>query len=170
MFIEWIRDHKKLSAIIAVGLILVVGGIIFLISTLSSPETEEKEFSPNTVSVSNLNILYDHFSDYTIGYVLNALYTAVSVDQSMKNGSIVSENIQPATTATDEELYPGTGAGDYTVTVKDNAISTVDDAWGTWEVFTITTNDGRSFKVSVGVTPKNRDNDIGYTQISVIKQ
>lgn len=170
MIYEWIRNHKKLAALIGAGVVLLLGIVIaVIVNLIQNPNPHEEEEKPVGVSVSNLTILYDHFSDYDIGYVFNALNKALLLDQSMKNGSPASENSTPAINATDDQLYPSANEGNYTLTVKDGVVKEFEDTWGTWKTFTVTAADNRSFKVDVAIGAHNREKDVNYTPITITK-
>lgn len=170
MISEWIRNHKKLTIAIGVGILLLFALIIVLISNLlNNPYHGEEEHHKEVVTVSNIELLYDYFSDYTIGYITSALQTAVNTNMSMKNGSPVSENKEPATEATNEELYPFTETGDHTITIKADSFDYFEDDWGMWNTFTVTTDRNQTFKVDVALGAHSRDNDVGYTKITITK-
>lgn len=170
MIIDWIRDNKKLALAVGLGSLLILVLIVSLIGfLLTRDHSEEEPAMTASVTVSNVDVLYSYFSDYTIGYVLNALNAALVSDQSMVNGSLASDNKTPPVDAINEELYPTTNQGNYSMSVKDNKVSDFEDNWGLWKTFTVTTSDNRSFKVDVGLGAHNRVNDVGYTKISVTK-
>ncbi len=171
MLYEWIRDHKKLALLIGAGSLILLLVIIALLTHFfegDNPAHEEPEMKA-TVIVSNVDILYNSFSDYTIGYILNAINAALAKDMSMKNGSPANEDKIPAVDSINEELYPAVDKGGYLLTIKNNTVSDFSDDWGIWKTFTIVVNDGRSFKVDVALGAHNRNNDVGYTKISVTK-
>jgi|GEM_PF-3672284 len=170
MIIDWIRNHKKQALAIGLGALVILTILVGLIVKLLVPDASHEEPEARaSVIVTDVDALYNYFSDYTIGYVLNALNAALVSDQSMANGSPASEKKIPAADATNDELYPTINEGDYTITIKDNKVTDLEDDWGMWETFTITTNDNRSFKVDVAIGAHNRDNDVGYTKISITK-
>jgi len=167
MINEWISTHKKQATIIAVAALIALSIVVGLLSWLFGGSKEEEE-ALASVRVSDISVLYDNFSDYTIGYVLNAIDTSLTKNESMKDGQTAGAK-EPSADATDEQLYPGTHTGDFVITIKDNKVSETEDSWGSWKTFTITVNDGRLFKVDVGLAPNNSDNSVGYTKISVTK-
>lgn len=170
MINEWIRNHKKLTILIGLGVLFLISLAIILISNLfQNPHPGEEEHHKEVVTVSNIELLYDYFSDRTVGYITGALQAAVNADTSMKDGSPVSENKQPSSTVTNEELYPITGTGDSTITIKDNSFDYFEDDWGMWNTFTVTTDRNQTFKVDVALGAHNRDNDVGYTKITITK-
>lgn len=170
MIYEWIRNHKKTTIVIGGAAVLLFGILISLIvNVIQNPLSQEEDEDTVGVSVTNLNILYDHFSDYDIGYVFNALDTALVRNQSMKNGSPASENKTPRTDATDDQLYPSTSKNSYTLTVKDGVVKEFEDEWGTWKTFTVTTDDNRMFRVDVALGAHSRDKDVDYTPITITK-
>lgn len=155
---------------IAGGVILLLGILIaVVVNVIQNPNPHEEPETPVSVTVSNLDILYDHFSDYDIGYVFNAINKALVTNQSIKNGSPASENKTPAVDATDDQLYPSIDEGKYTLTVKNGVVKEFEDNWGTWQTFTVTTDDNRSFKVDVAMGAHNRVNDVSYTPITITK-
>jgi hypothetical protein len=170
MINEWIREHKRLAVLIGAGVMLLLGlGIALVLSGFQNNTSGEEDEMTASVVVSNINVLYGDFSDYTIGYLLNAINAALLANQSMQNGSPASDNKTPAVDATNDDLYPTINQGNYTLTVKDNKIDSFEDGWGMWKTFTLNDSDGRSFKVDVALGAYDRTNDVGYTKINVTK-
>ena len=170
MIIEWVRNHKKLAILVGVGfLLLTILLLMFVSNFLNNPYPNEEKHHKDVITVSNIELLYDYFSDYTVGYITSALQAAVNANTSMKNGSPASENKEPAVTATNEDLYPFTKSGDYIITIKDDSFDYFEDEWGMWNTLIITTNQDQTFRIDVALGAHNRDNDVGYTKIIITK-
>lgn len=170
MINEWIRNHKKVTIAISIGILALLALVIIIISNLAqNPNHGEEEHHKEVVTVSNIELLYNHFSDYTIGYITSAIQDAVNSNTSMRDGSPASEDKKPAADTTNEELYPLTGSGDYSIEVKGDSFDSFEDDWGIWNTFTITTNRNQTFKVDVALGAHNRENDVGYTKINITK-
>lgn len=163
---EWVRDHKRLVILIGIGFFVCIGLILALLQLRGA--SEEKEMTASVI-VSNVSVLYNDFSDYTISYILNAINAALVNNQSMQSGQPASDNKTPATDATNDELYPTTNQGNYSLSIKDDKVSDFEDNWGLWKTFTLNVSDGRSFKVDVALGAHNRANDVSYTKINVTK-
>lgn len=170
MLNEWVRNHKKIVVVIGVSVLLVLSFLIVVIfNQLNNPHPGEEQHTREIIEVSNIDVLYEHFSDYTIGYIVNAVQAAVNTDSSMHSGYNTSDNKNPKSDATNEELYPVTGEGDYVITIDKDSFDYYEDSWGMWDTFTLKTNTNQSFKVSVAIGAHNRDDDVGYTKINVTK-
>lgn len=170
MINEWIRNNKKLAILIAVGGLALLALIIFLVvSVIQNSGRGEEQEPVSYLSISNLEILYEDFSDYTVGYISDALMTALSTNQSMKNGRPTSDTAEVANSSTNAEVYSGAGTGEYTLKVEPAKIENFEDDWGMWKTFTVSVNDGRKFKVDVAIGAHNRDNDVSYTKINITK-
>ncbi len=167
---EWIRDHKKIAVFAGAGLvILLLFGLFLLVNSVVTKDASEEKEPTVIVTASNLEVLYDSFSDYTIGYVLAAIGNTLSKGESTKNGSLLSSGTQTPTDATNDSLYPDIESGEYYFTVVDGRVEDYEDTWGIWKTFTIQTEKNSRFKVNVSIGAHNRVNDLNYTQIEVLK-
>lgn len=170
MIHEWIRNHKKLAILLCAVILAVLGVLItLLVNYTQNRDVHEETEMTAAIQVSNIDVLYDNFSDYEIGYIFNALNKALIKDQSMKNGSPVSENKIPAANTTDDQLYPSVSEGNYNLTIKDGSVTDFEDNWGMWKRFTVTTQDNRSYRVEVAIGAHSRENDVGYTPMTITK-
>lgn len=170
MIHEWIRNHKKLTILICATIFIILGVLItLLVNDIQNRGAREEPEMTAAVQVANIDILYKNFSDYEIGYIFNALNKALVKNQSMKNGSPASENKIPATNTTDDQLYPGVGEGNYNLTIKDGLVTDFEDDWGMWKRFTVVTQDNKSYRVEVAIGAHSRENDVGYTPMTITK-
>lgn len=170
MINEWIRNNKKLAVIIAVGGLALLALIILLVVNVFQNSNRGEEQEPASyISISNLEVLYEDFSDYTVGYISDALMTALSTNQSMKNGKPASDESAIPKDSTNAELYSGNGTGEYTLKIEGDKVDYFEDDWGMWHTFSVSVNDGRRFKVDVAIGAHNRDNDVAYTKINITK-
>lgn len=168
-------DKEKLKIIAILAAILIVASavitlFIILERSLSQEHLKnEEQDTHQTIVVTNIDILYSAFSDYTIDNILNSVKLAVKENSSVKNGVLLSEYTTTASDATNDKLYKIIEGELGAVSIVDGKVDYIEDEWGMWNVFKLKTKDGRVFKVMVGIGAHNRENDFGYTPITVTK-
>ena len=170
MFKDYIRENKKTLTVVGIAVVILIG-LMFVLGTLFQPASHEgEEQEPETgLYVTNLSVLYDNFSDTTIGYILNTISTAISTNQSLRNGSPISADATPIPSATDNDLYPAVNISKTTITIDGDKVTDIEDSWGMWKSFEFTSDTKIRFKVNVSLGAHNRENDLSYTQIHVTK-
>ena len=166
---QWIKNNKKTALAVVAAFVLFIG-FIWVTSTVfnNTPSVEGEEEEPvEGLVITNIDVLYNDFSDTIISTIINAVSATIKNGQSMKNGRLAANYVAPSTVATTEDLYPNTIINRVTASVENTGVTEYEDSWGIWNTFTLGADTGKRYKVDISVGAHNRENDLNYRQITV---